>query len=96
MNNNIIIGTRYTQLVGVNSDDPRTYEGEQTAFGGGGRGREKMDIRSGHRESAVLRLGGTTHKQQCMAIGMRCRNDCRHFEYSPPMVGVCAAHSFVY
>ena len=93
MNKNIIIGTRYTQLVGVHSHDPRTYEGEQTAFGGG---REKMDTRSGHHESAVLRLGGTTHKQQRMTIGIQCRNDCRHLEYSPPMVGVCAAHSHVY
>jgi hypothetical protein len=46
--------------------------------------------------SAVLRLGGTTHKQQRMTIGIRCRNDGRHFEYSPPIVGACAAQSLVY
>ena len=45
MSKNIIVGSRYTQVVGVHSHDPRTYEGEQTAFGGG---REKMDTRSRH------------------------------------------------
>ena len=45
MSKNIIIRTKYTQLVGVHSHDPRTYKGEQTAFGGG---REKMDRRSRH------------------------------------------------
>ena len=43
MSKNIIVGARYTQLVGVHCHDPTTYEGEQTAVGG-----RREDTRSRH------------------------------------------------